>query len=240
MTLEDLRGDLHVHTRASSDARSTLEEVAGEARALGLAYLAITDHTRARPLGLDGEALAAQARAVRAADAKRRGGPRLLAGAEVDILADGSLDIAAEVLDGLDVVVASVHQRLNDAREVMTARLVRAARSGHVHVLGHPSGRQLGLRDASDFDLAQVLAAAKSKRVALEVNAQPDRLDLTDQACRLAKAAGVPVVISSDAHHAGQLDNLRYGVWVARRGWLEKQDVLNTLPLEKLRARLAH
>ena len=238
--LDDLRGDLHVHTRASSDAKSTLDEVAGEARALGLAYVAITDHTRSRPLGLDDAALAAHAKAIRAADAKRHGGPRLLAGAEVDILGDGSLDIADEVLDGLDLVVASVHQRLNDAREVMTARMVKAARSGHVHVLGHPSNRQLGTRDASDFDLEQVIAAAKPKHVALEVNAQPDRLDLTDQACRLAKAGGVPVVISSDAHHAGQLENLRYGVWVARRGWLEKKDVLNTLPLEKLRARLAH
>ncbi len=235
---KDLLGDLHVHSRASSDGRSTLEELAAEGRRLGRRYLAVTDHSRARPRGLDPERLAEHAAAVRELDRRWGGKPHLLAGIEVDILPDGRLDLPEADLRRLDVVVAAVHSHLADPAERMTARVERAIRSGVVHVLGHPRGRQVGSRDASAVDLDRVVAAAAEQGVALEVNAMPDRLDLTDRGCRLARAAGVPVVISSDAHEKGQLQNLRYGVWVARRGWLEREDVLNALPLPELRRRL--
>ena len=234
----DLLGDLHVHSRASSDARSTLEELAGAARGLGRRYLAITDHSRSRTLGLDAARLLAHAAEIRALDARLRGRPRLLAGVEVDVLPGGSLDLPADALAGLACVVAAVHSRLADPVERMTDRVVRALRSGLVHVLGHPTGREIGKRDASALDLSRVLEVARQEGVALEVNAMPERLDLADVGCRAARAAGVPVVISSDAHDAAHLANLRYGVWVARRGWLEAKDVWNTLPIEELERRL--
>lgn len=234
----DVLGDLHVHSRASSDGRSELAELAAAARALGRKYVAITDHSRSRPLGLDAERLDRHAAAIRALDARLGGRPHLLAGIEVDILPDGALDLPAEALAGLDCVVAAIHSRLSDPAPRNTERIVRALRSGVVHVLGHPSGRQLGTRDAYALELERVLEVAREQRVALEVNAMPDRLDLTDVGCRAAKAAGVPVVISTDAHDATHLQNLRYGVWVARRGWLEAKDVLDTLPLAELRRRL--
>jgi DNA polymerase (family 10) len=235
----DVLGDLHVHSRASSDGRSELEELADAARALERRYLAITDHSRSRPLGLDAARLAEHAAAIRALDARLGGRPHLLAGVEVDVLPSGALDLPEEALAGLDCVVASIHSRFSDPAETNTARIVRALRSGVVHVLGHPTGRQIGTRDAYPLDLGRVLDVAREEEVALEVNAMPERLDLTDVGCRAAKAAGVPVVISSDAHDAEHLANLRYGVWVARRGWLEARDVLNTLPLLELRRRLA-
>jgi DNA polymerase (family 10) len=235
----DVLGDLHVHSRASSDGRSGLEELATAARALGRRYLAVTDHSRSRPLGLDAARLADHAAAIRALDARLGGRPHLLAGIEVDILPTGALDLPAEALAGLDCVVAAIHSRLADPAPRNTERLVRAMQSGVVHVLGHPTGRQLGTRDAYGLDLERVLEVARREGVALEVNAMPERLDLTDVGCRAAKAAGVPVVISTDAHDATHLANLRHGVWVARRGWLEAEDVLNTLPLPELRRRLA-
>ena len=233
----DVLGDLHAHTRpASSDARSTLAELAAEAGRLGRRYLAITEHSRARPLGLDAHGLRRHAAAVRALDRDLGGRPRLLAGIEVDILGDGSLDLPHDVLASLDWVVASIHTGFHDPPERITARLLAAIRSGVVDAIGHPSGRQLGHRDPYAFDLGAVLEAARDHGVALEVNAMPDRLDLADRACRLAKEAGVRLVIDSDAHNARHLANLRYGVWVARRGWLEADDVANTRPLEELLA----
>jgi DNA polymerase (family 10) len=234
----DLLGDLHVHSSASGDARSTLEELATAARVLGRRYLAITDHSRSRPRGLDAAGLARAAATVRALDATLGGRPHLLAGVEVDLLPSGALDLPESALARLDLVVAAVHLRFHDPGPQTTDRVVRALRSGVVHVLGHPSGRLIGGRDPMALDLARVLEVARAEGVALEVNAMPERLDLTDVGCRMAKQAGVPVVISSDAHHASQLANLRYGVWVARRGWLEAKDVWNTLPLRELRRRL--
>ena len=229
----DVLGDLHVHSKASSDARASLEELVRAATRLGRRYLAITDHSRARPLGLDEEGLAAQ-RGQIAALARERPEPRLLAGVEVDILPDGSLDLAVEALAGLDWVVASVHSDFTQPKARMTDRIVRALRSGVVDVLGHPTGRRIGHRDPIELDLDAVLEVARETGVALEVNAMPERLDLTDRACRLAKEAGVRVAISTDAHVAAHLGNIRNGVWVARRGWLERGDVINTRPLEEL------
>jgi len=234
----DLRGDLHVHTKASSDGRSSLEEVASMARSLGYAYVAITDHSRSRPLGLDETALREHVEKVRTLDRKLRGRPHLLTGIEVDILADGSLDLPLELLASLDCVVASVHSHFHQPREVMTERIVRAMSTGLVDILGHPSGRQIGSRDPYDFDLERVLRAARENDVAMEINAMPDRLDLNDRACRLAKQHGVALVIDSDAHHVAHMHNIRYGVWVARRGWIERGDVLNALSYEELRERL--
>jgi DNA polymerase (family 10) len=155
----------------------------------------------------------------------------------VDIFPSGALALSDEALEELDCVVASVHSRFRDTSQQTTERIIRALRGGRVHVLGHPSGRLIGARDPYAYDLEAVLEVAREQGVALEVNAQPDRLDLTDHACRVAKQMGVPVVINSDAHHPRQLENLRYGVWVARRGGLEARDVLNTLPVEELRRR---
>jgi DNA polymerase (family 10) len=235
----DLLGDLHVHSSASSDARSDLEELAEAARGLGRRYLAITDHSRSRPRGLDAARLAERAAAVRRLDARLGGRPHLLAGVEVDILPSGALDLPDESLAGLDLVVAAVHSRLADPAGRITERVVGALRSGLVHVLAHPTGRQIGSREASALDLGRILEVAREEGVALEVNAMPERLDLGDVGCRMAKGAGVPVAISSDAHDAGHLANLRYGVWVARRGWLEAKDVWNALPLAELRRHLA-
>ncbi len=235
---EDVLGDLHVHSTASADGRSDLQELADAGRALGRRYLAITDHSRARPRGLDAVQVAEVAAAVHALDARLGGRPHLLAGVEVDILPSGELDLPTEALAGLDLVVAAIHSRFHDPEDRTTERVVRALRSGAVHVLGHPSGRQIGGREPAALDLRRLLEVARQEGVALEVNAMPERLDLTDVGCRMARQAGVPVVISSDAHHAAQLANLRYGVWVARRGWLEAGDVLNTLPLAELRRRL--
>ncbi|HLL52352.1 MAG TPA: PHP domain-containing protein, partial [Myxococcaceae bacterium] len=228
-------GDLHVHTDASADAQSSLDEMAEEAARLGRRYLAITDHSRSRPLGITGDQLHEHCDAIWRTHLAHRGELHLLTGLEVDILPDGSLDLPPRDLAGLDCVVASVHSHFAMSRDEMTARIVRALRSGVVHILGHPTGRQIGARPPYDFDLELVLAVARQMGVALEVNAMPDRLDLTDSACRLAKEAGVKLVINSDAHNTSHLGNLRYGVWVARRGWLEKEDVLNTLPLDALR-----
>jgi DNA polymerase (family 10) len=229
----DVLGDLHVHSKASSDARASLAELVEEAARLGRRYLAVTDHSRSRPLGLDEKGLAEQ-RARIAALASGRAEPRVLAGVEVDILPDGSLDLPVETLAALDWVVASVHTDFTQPKARMTDRIVRALRSGVVDVLGHPSGRRIGHRDPSELDLDAVLEAAREEGVALEVNAMPERLDLTDRACRLAKEAGVRVAISTDAHVAAHLSNIRNGVWVARRGWLEREDVVNARPLEDL------
>ncbi|HEY3449967.1 MAG TPA: hypothetical protein VGK67_26685 [Myxococcales bacterium] len=165
---------------------------------------------------------------VRELQASLPDGPRLMTGIEVDILPDGSLDLPIDLLAELDWVVASLHSHFRDGTEATTARLERAMRSGVVDCIGHPTGRIIGARDAYEFDLERILRVAREEDVCLEINAQPERLDLPDLACRRAKQAGVKLAISTDAHVAGHLRNLRYGVWVARRGWLERGDVVNT------------
>lgn len=236
--LSDLRGDLHIHSKASSDAHSSIEDIAKEARKLGHEYIAITDHSRSRPLGLTEAGLRRQIDEIRALNRKLRGRPHLLTGIEVDILSDGSLDLPIALLETLDCVVASVHSHFNQSREAMTERIVRALATGVVHVLGHPTGRQLGARDAYEFDFDEVFDAARRFEVALEINSMPERLDLNDKAARLAKDRGVMLAISSDAHHLSQMHNLHYGLWMARRGWIEAGDVLNTLSYAKLMKRL--
>ncbi len=233
----DLRGDLHTHS-TYTDGRASIEEMARAARDAGLQYFAVTDHSRHLKVahGLDPARLRSQWREIERVE-KRLGGIRILRGIEVDILDDGSLDLPDEVLGELDWVVASVHYRLEEPGPEMTRRLVRAISNPHVDVIGHPSNRLIGQRAVSNFDLGEVLRAAAGEGCALEVNSQPERLDLDDTNCAAALQAGVKLVISSDAHHPSQFAGLAYGVNQARRGWVQARNVLNTRPLAKLRQR---
>ncbi|MCC7174358.1 MAG: DNA polymerase/3'-5' exonuclease PolX [Bryobacterales bacterium] len=226
--LADIRGDLHMHTTAS-DGHATLEDMAEAARALGYRYIAITDHSKALAManGLDERRVLDFAERVRRLDQGALG-IRVLSGIECDIRKDGSLDLADEALAALDLVVASVHSYMNLEPAAMTDRLLRALECPYVRVLGHPTGRLLLQREAFPFDFERVAARAAERRVAFEINASPERLDLDAPLLRLAKQRGVRFVISTDAHHPKHLANMRYGVLTARRGWLEAADVLNT------------
>ncbi len=228
--LSDIRGDVHMHTR-ETDGASTIEEMVEAARARGYRYVAITDHSKAVSVarGMDEARLSAQMKLVDAVDARQRGGFRVFKGIEVDILGDGALDMDRSLLADLDVVIASVHSRMNQPKEEMTGRILRALESGVVDILGHPTGRILGRRDPFEVDVERVLEAAAHLGVAMEINAYPDRLDLKDIHCRQAKSLGVKIVISTDSHSPRHLENMMFGVHTARRGWLEKSDVQNTL-----------
>jgi DNA polymerase (family X) len=238
ITLDDMRGDLQMHTTAS-DGRNSIEEMAEAARALGYEYIALTDHSKAVTVanGMDEKRTLAQIKAIRAAQ-EHLPGIRVFAGIEVDILKDGTLDLDDEVLAQLDVVVASVHSHMNLERAAMTDRLLAAIENPHTLIIAHPTGRLLLRRDAFDYDMEQILDAARKHGVAMECNAYPDRLDLRDTYLRMAKDRGVKVVISTDSHTTANLAFMKYGVKMARRGWLEKKDVLNTLPAAKLLAGL--
>ncbi|MDI3280643.1 MAG: DNA polymerase/3'-5' exonuclease PolX [Bacillota bacterium] len=233
----ELRGDLHVHSRWS-DGTAALKDLKAAAAARGYEYLAICDHSKSLGIarGLDVQRLRAQWEEIDALNA--RGGVRLLKGVEVDILADGRLDLPDEVLAELDVVVASVHTGLKQEAEQLWRRVEGALRNPHVDILAHPSGRLLGQREASALDLERVIALAAETGTALEINSFPDRLDLTDLMARRAAEAGVALVINTDAHAVDQLDYIEYGVATARRGWIGARHVLNTLPLTELLARL--
>jgi DNA polymerase (family X) len=234
ITRENLHGDLQMHTTAS-DGKNSIEEMAEAARALGYDYIALTDHSKAVTVanGLDEKRTLAQIKKIRAAE-KRLGGIHLLASSEVDILKDGALDLDDEVLAQLDVVVCSVHSYMNLDRSAMTERMLAAIENPYTQIIAHPTGRLLLRRDAFEYDMEKILDAAKQHGVAMECNSYPDRLDLKDTHLRMAKERGVKIVISTDAHSAGNLNLIQYGVKMARRGWLEKKDVLNTLPFEKL------
>lgn len=235
VTRADLRGDLHTHTRAS-DGVLDLEALALAARARGLKYLAITDHARHLGIvhGLDADALARQGDEIDALNAGLRG-ITLLKGVEVDILPDGSLALPDAVLRRLDVVIAAVHTRLGAPRAKQTARILRALDRPCVSILAHPTGRLLGEREPMQIDLGRVLHAAAARPCYVELNTQPQRLDLDDVACREARDAGVLVSIASDAHDAESFTTLETGVLQARRGWLEPAHVLNAQPLRRLR-----
>jgi DNA polymerase (family 10) len=237
--VEDIRGEVHMHT-VETDGKSTIEEMAEAARERGYKYIAITDHTKnlAFANGLDDKRAVEHARRIRRANEQIEG-ITLLAGAEVDILADGELDLSDDVLAGLDVVIASVHSAFNQEPAQMTERLLRVVSHPSVTALGHPTGRLLLRRDAFTFDLPAILDAAAKNRVAMELNAFPDRLDLCDLHLRMAKERGVKIVINCDAHHTSHFEKLRYGVLQARRAWLTKADVLNTLPLAAFRKAIA-
>ena len=238
VSLEDMRGDIHMHS-TETDGRDTLRAMAEAARANGLEYIAITDHTRSLAManGLDERRALDHAARIRALDAERIG-VRVLAGVECDIKSDGTLDLADDCLAALDIVVASVHSAFNQDSQQMTDRLLRALENPHVDVLAHPTGRKLLRRDPYAFDMDAVATAAARLGVALEINSQIDRLDLSDVNARFARERGVRLVISSDAHSCQALANLRWGAVVARRAWLQPADVLNTQPFEAFRAAL--
>ncbi len=234
--LADLRGDLHCHS-TWTDGRASIEDMAKSAQAAGLEYFALTDHSQRLAMvhGLDPRRLRDQWKEIEAISARLP--ITILRGIEVDILEDGTLDLPDEVLQELDWVVASVHSKLDMEPAAMTRRMTRAIRNRNVDVIGHPTGRVLGHREPSDFDIGEIMRVAREEGCALEVNSQADRLDLTDTACLAAKHAGVKLVISSDAHSTRGFGLLKYGVGQARRGWLEAADILNTHPRELLRER---
>ncbi len=233
--LSDLKGDLHAHTRAT-DGRNTLREMALAAKARGLSYLAITEHSRRLTLahGLDPQRLARQLAEIDELN-DSLSGITLLKGIEVDILEDGSLDLPDSILEKLDLVVGAVHSKFDLPRAKQTARILKAMDHPLLSILAHPTGRLIEQRAPYDVDMLAVVRKARKSRVALELNAHPDRLDLTDAHCRMAKEEGVLVAVSSDAHDVDGFDVLRYGVGQARRGWLEKKDVLNTRGLGELK-----
>jgi len=228
----DLRGDLQMHT-TESDGRHSIEEMARAARKMGYEYIAITDHSKAVTVanGMDEARTLGHMREIRAVKVN---GIRILAGIEVDILKDGRLDLADEVLAELDIVVASIHSFMNMDRAESIERMLAAIENPYVQIIGHPTGRILLRRDSMAYDMEKILDAAARRGVVMECNAAPDRLDLKDAYLRMAKDRGVRVVISTDAHSIKNLELMRYGVQMARRGWIEKKDVLNALPLEKM------
>ena len=236
--LKDMKGDLQMHTTAS-DGKNSIEEMAEAARKLGHQYIAITDHSKAVTVAnsLAEKLMAAHIKKIHAASDKGLG-IRVLAGAEVDILKDGSLDYPDELLAQLDVVVCSVHSYFNLERAAMTERMLAAIENPHTQIIAHPTGRLLLRRDPIDYDMEKILQACAKHGVAMECNSYPDRLDLKDVYLRMCKERGVKVVISTDSHNAGNLSLIRYGVTMARRGWLEKHDVINTLPTEQFLAAL--
>jgi DNA polymerase (family 10) len=234
----DLRGDLHMHTTAT-DGRDSIEAMAAEAHRLGYQYIAITDHSKALAManGLDERRALEHAARVRAMNG-RFDGLTLLAGIECDVLADGSLDLADDCLAQLDLVVASIHSHFSQEPAQLTDRMLRALECPWVDVLGHLTGRRLLQRQPLPMDVPRIVAAAVAKGVALEINGQVDRLDLSDVNVRLARELGARFVISSDAHATSAFANVRWGLQVARRGWLTAAHVLNTYPLDGLRPAL--
>lgn len=237
--LSHIRGDLHMHT-TESDGRATLEEMAEAARERGYEYLAITDHSKALAManGLDEARTVAFAKQVRDINASGALGIRVFSGIECDILRDGELDLAADALAELDIVIGSVHSHMSLEAPEMTDRLLRALENPHIRILGHPTGRRLLQRDAYPFDFDRVAAAGVRRGVWLEINASPERLDLHGPLIRAAKAKGARFTISTDAHHPKNLAGMRYGVVTARRGWLGPNDIMNTLPVEQFAAAL--
>jgi DNA polymerase (family X) len=235
VSLDDIRGDLQMHS-TWSDGKSSIEEMAKACLARGYEYLAMTDHSQAMAMvgGLTPERARAQWKEVAEVRASVPG-IEIFTSAEVDILRDGTLDMPDEILEGLDVVVISVHSFMDQDKKTMTERVLRAMAHPEVDILAHPTGRLINRREPFEMDVEAVLEAAAELKVAVELNANPNRLDLSDVHVHRARALGVPVVISTDAHSPGGLENMRFGVDQARRGWLEAADVLNTRSVEEMR-----
>ncbi len=234
--LDDLVADLHMHT-TRSDGRDSIDAMVDAAKARGYAYVAITEHSKALAMANGFDAARVRRSVVEIEEARRRHpGFPILHGLEVDILADGALDLDDETLALLDWVIVSIHSKFDMAPEAATARVLRALANPHVHAFGHPSGRLIGSREPVPFDVEQVAEAAAAHGVALEINASPDRLDLNDVNARLAKSRGCSFLIDTDAHSVAGLEQIRFGVFQARRAGLTAADVLNTLPFGRFDA----
>lgn len=234
ITLEDLKGDLHMHT-SYSDGESSIKEMAEAAQKLGHNYIAITDHSKRLTVanGLDTDDLREQIEKIDDINSELDG-IRILKGIEVDILADGSLDLPDDILERLDVRVCSVHYKFNLSEKDQTERICKAMEHPLFNILGHPTARQMPDRGEMDLDMDAIMDVALENGCFLEVNATPRRMDLNDRYCRMAKERGLKVAISTDAHSTGELEHLKYGINQARRGWLEKEDVINTLDKDDL------
>jgi DNA polymerase (family X) len=240
ITEKDIRGDVHMHT-VETDGKNTIEEMAEAARARGYRYMAITDHSKnlAFANGLDDKRAVAHIARIHEAG-KKIDGITIFAGIEVDILADGDLDLSDDVLAQMDLVIASVHSVFNQESAKMTERLLKAIENPNTSILGHPTGRIQLRRDAYPFDMHKILTAAAKHKVAMELNSYPDRLDLNDVHLRQAKQQGVKIVINTDSHHTSHMEKMRYGILQARRAWLTKDDVLNTLAAAKFAKAMKH
>ena len=238
ISLSDLRGDLHMHTTAT-DGKDDLAAMAQAAQRLGREYIAITDHSQALAManGLDEKRALEHAARVRALNGRFEN-LTLLAGIECDILSDGRLDLSDDCLAQLDIVVASIHSNFSQESQQMTDRILRALENPWVDVLGHPTGRRLLQRESIKFDMATVMDSVSRHGVTMEINCQPQRLDLNDSHARAARERAIPLVISTDAHSVNALSRLQWGVQVARRAWVQSSDVLNTRPVDELRSRL--
>ncbi len=234
VTLEDIRGDLHVHSKWS-DGSHGIEELVTAARDLGYQYIAVTDHSKGLGIagGLTPEEVLRQKQEIDSLN-KRLRGFRVFAGAEVDIRSDGTLDLPDEVLAQLDFVVASIHSGFRQSSRQLTMRLVSAMKNPYVRVIAHPTGRIIGERDAYEIDMKEFMRVAEETKTVLEINAYPMRLDLSDRHAREAKRLGIPIVINTDTHILTQFKYMRYGVAMARRGWLEPGDIINTLNLKDI------
>lgn len=232
--LENIRGDLHVHSNFS-DGVSSIEAMAKKAKSLGYEYIAITDHSKSLKIarGLDEGRLREQIEKIKEINARNEG-IRILTGIEVDILTDGSLDFDDEILKELDVVIASVHSGFKQDQKTLTSRIVNACHNPYVNIIAHPTGRLLGRRGPYDVDMDKVLEAAAKTGTVLEINSSPDRLDLNDVYVKRAMEMGIKIAINTDAHSPEAFTDMIYGVWVARRGWLTADNIINTFPLEKL------
>ena len=235
VTLKDLKGDLHTHT-SETDGRHTMREMAEAAAAVGYEYLAVTDHSKrlAMTRGFDEARLGRRNREIDRLNAELKG-IILLKSIEVDILEDGTLDLADSILKELDLTVCSVHSKFNLTSEKQTERIIRAMDNPYFSILAHPSGRLIDERAPYDVDMERVIEAARIRGCIMELNAQPDRLDLTDIYCKMAKESGVRIAVSTDAHSKNELALMRFGIDQARRGWLEPEDIVNTLTLPELK-----
>ncbi len=235
VTLNDIRGDLHSHTD-QSDGKNTIEEMLDAAQAIGYKYYCVSDHTQSLTIanGMDETRLLKRIEEIDKLNASGRWKMKILKGAEVDILADGGLDIEDTVLSQLDIVTGSIHSRMKDKKEVMTERVCHALENKYIHILGHPTGRLIGKRSEFEIDLEQVFETAQKHNVVMELNAHPQRLDLNAGNLRAATKRGLKIAVNTDAHRISELDNMRFGIFQARRGWLTPDDVINTYPLNKL------
>jgi DNA polymerase (family 10) len=234
ITVKDIKGDLHVHSKWS-DGNNTIEEMAKAAKSRGYEYIGISDHSQSLRVagGVQEKDFLKRIEEIKEAD-KKISGIKILAGSEVDIDSEGNLDYPNKLLKELDFVIAAIHTGFKQTKEKLTKRIIRAMESRYADIIAHPTGRLLGEREAYELDFEEIFKIAKTTGAILEINAFPNRMDLNDINARTAKEEGIKLIINTDSHHTMQLDWIKFGIAVARRAWLEKKDIVNTYPLEKL------